>query len=269
MLGQIFTSDENDATIRGALGTEPTQAHQHLEKAYIHADAGELEDALRECDLAIETAPEWADVHNLRGVVLDEMEQEEEAITAYEEAVRLDAGFEEAIDNLAKARAEGRGEEPKRKRGLALAVSSVVLILVIVVVVVLEARRGPNWRLELDKYIAQSASPSETLIVESVVEAREPRNFTQEMGQAMSDDWRWGSVAPSFPPKAVQCVLLERIRQSTVGDEKDSVHQVVFVAYHTDYLYRVGWLTYAGPEEPFTRELVARLTKIGCDLGLE
>ena len=138
----------------------------HLERAYGHRDAGELEGALQECDRAIELAPEWAEAHNLRGVVLDEMGWVEEAIAAYEEAV-------------------------------------------------------------------------------------------------------WLPVAPSFPPKAVQCVLLERSRKLTVGAEEEPRQQVAFMAYHTDALYRVGWLAYVGPKAPFTQELAAHLVAIGCDLDLK
>jgi tetratricopeptide (TPR) repeat protein len=269
MIGQMFTSDGVDATAQGPSSIEDTRAHQHLQRAYAHADAGELEDALRECDRAIEMVPQWAEAHNLRGVVLDEMGRVEEAIAAYEEAVRLDAGFEEAVENLAEAREERRGGRPRWERVVALVVSFVLLIMATVVVGVLEAQRGPDWQLELDEYIAQSASPSESVTIQSVVEASEPWNFSGEMGRAVRYDWRWGSVDPSFPPEAVQCVLLERIRPSTVGGEEETIHQVAFVAYHTDALYQVGWLAYAGPEEPFTQEFVAHLATIGCDLGLE
>jgi len=269
MTGQAFTSDGADATARGPSGVEDAQAHQHLERAYARTDAGELEDALRECDRAIEMIPEWAEAHNLRGLVLDEMGRVEEAIAAYEEAVRLDAGLVEAVENLAEAREERRGGRPKWKRVVGLVVPVVVLILAMAAVAVAEARRGPDWQLELEEYIAQSTLPSEVVTIQSVVGASEPQNFSAEMGRAVRDDWRWGSVAPSFPPKAVRCVLLERSRRSTVGGEEEAIHQVVFVAYHTDALYRVGWLAYAGPEAPLTQELAAHLATIGCDLGLE
>jgi tetratricopeptide (TPR) repeat protein len=241
----------------------------HLERAYAHTDADELEDALRECDRAIEMVPGWAEAHNLRGVILDEMERVDEAIAAYEEAVRLDASFEEAVKNLAEAREERRGGRPKWKKVVALVIPIVVLIVAIVVVAVLEVQRGPDWQLELDEYISQSALPSETVTVQSVVEASKPWNFSEEMGTAARDDWKWGSVAPLFPPEAVQCVLLERSRESTIGVEEESGRQVVFVAYHTDALYRAGWLAYVGPKEPFTQELAAHLATIGCDLGLK
>jgi len=271
MTGQMPTTGGADAAAQGPSNIDDAQTHQYLEMADAHLDAGELADALRACDRAIEIAPGWTEAHNMRGVVLDEMGRGEEAIAAYEEAVRLDAGFEEAVENLAEARAEWgrRRTTPKWQRAAALGLSLVVLLVTIGVVVVAEAQRGPDWRLELDDYVAQSAAPSETVTIQSVVAASEPRFFHAGMGIAVSDEWPWGSITPSFPPRAVQCVLLERSRGATAGGERASVRQVVFVAYHSDTLYRVGWLAYEGPEEPFSQGFLAHLSTIGCDLGLE
>jgi hypothetical protein len=43
----------------------------------------------------------------------------------------------------------------------------------------------------------------------------------------------------------------------------------IFLVHHSDALYRVGWLAYEGPEEPFGPQLAADLASIGCDLPLE
>jgi tetratricopeptide (TPR) repeat protein len=84
----------------------PTKARQHFEQAGAYEARDDLESALRECDLAIQIAPAWAEVHNLRGIVLDAMGQKEEALEAYREALRLDPVFEEAQENLSEAEAE-------------------------------------------------------------------------------------------------------------------------------------------------------------------
>jgi len=169
---------------------------------------------------------------------------------------------------------EGDGTAPARRTNklrnlVALAVSIVVLAFTSGVIVGLEVQRGANWQLELDEYIAQTTLSSETVTIESVVEATEPSNFSAQMGTAMRDDWRWGAVAPSVPPTAVKCVLLERSRAPTAGGGEESKRQVVFLAYHTDALYRVGWRVYAGPQAPFAQELLLTLSTIGCDLDLE
>jgi len=154
------------------------------------------------------------------------------------------------------------------KKTIALTSPLVLLIFVVLTLAVLERRRGPDWQRELHEYIARSSSPSETITVQSVVEAREPWNFREAMGEAVRDDWRWTVTELPFPPLGVQCVLLERARGATTGAQEHRLRQVVFVGYHTDGLYRVGWVVHKGPQEPFARELHADLAMIGCELGL-
>jgi Flp pilus assembly protein TadD len=84
------------------------QARQHLEQAYAWEERDELENALRECEAAIRLAPDWAEAHNLHGILLEALGQTREAVTAYGEAVRLDPTFLEARENLQEAEAELR-----------------------------------------------------------------------------------------------------------------------------------------------------------------
>ena len=151
------------------------------------------------------------------------------------------------------------------KRIIALAFPFIMLVSVVMTFAALEARRGPDWKFELNDYIAQSKLPAETIKVQAVVEASKPWNFSEAMGQAVRNDWRWTIDELPFPPQAMQCVLLERSRKSTVGAKTEPERQVVFVGYHTDTLWRVGWLVHEGPKEPFTQELAAHLNTIGCD----
>lgn len=76
------------------------EARHHLSLAYAHESKDELAAALRECETALQLAPDWAEAHNLHGVILDALEHDEEAVAAYQEAVRLDQRFEEAQANL-------------------------------------------------------------------------------------------------------------------------------------------------------------------------
>jgi hypothetical protein len=85
-----------------------TEARKHLERAYTHEEGGQLEKALRQCELAIELAPNLADSHNLRGIVLEQLGRKEQAIVAYNEAIRLKPDFEEAKENLYEAQDETR-----------------------------------------------------------------------------------------------------------------------------------------------------------------
>jgi hypothetical protein len=151
------------------------------------------------------------------------------------------------------------------RRILRLAVPLALLLFAVGFITALEHRRGPDWRLELDEYLASHASPAETLTVEAVVRARKPWHFTAEMGEPESGDW----IVPSYPPQAVRCALLARRSGSGGGAGETAVRQVVFLVHHSDALYRVGWLAHAGPEEPFGPGLRAHLALIGCDLELE
>ena len=151
------------------------------------------------------------------------------------------------------------------RRIVALAVPVGVLLFALGVIVGLETQRGPNWRLELEAYVAQHTAPSETVRVQMVTKASKPWNFTAEMGAPA----RANGVTPTFPPQAVRCALLVRSRPSAHGPGDEEVRQVVFLVQHSDTLYQVGWLAYEGPDEPFGTDLEATLTEIGCDMELE
>ena len=60
--------------------------------------------------MAIQLATDWAEAHNLLGIVLEEAGRTEQAIAAYRRAVDLDAAFLEARENLMEAQAELRQE---------------------------------------------------------------------------------------------------------------------------------------------------------------
>ena len=77
-----------------------SQAVHYLEQAYASEDPDDFQEALEECDAAIDLDPGLAEAHNLRGMILDELGRKEEALAAYREALRLDPSFQEASDNL-------------------------------------------------------------------------------------------------------------------------------------------------------------------------
>jgi hypothetical protein len=150
------------------------------------------------------------------------------------------------------------------KRIAILTIPFITLVSVLLTFAMLEAQRKPDWKVELDRYIT-SKLPAETLTVKDVVVASHPENFNEAMGQPVRADWRWGVDELPYPPQALRCVLLERRNNSTGLTQR----QVVFVGYHTDTLWRVGWLVHEGPEEPFTPEMTSRLVTLGCALSLE
>ena len=159
------------------------------------------------------------------------------------------------------------------KRIIALAFPFAVLVGAVITVLALEARRTPDWQSELNSYVARSRLPDETITVLAEVEASRPWNFSPAMGKAVANEsgWPWGDneLPPPFPPTAVRCVLLEHERKPAAGGPGESIRQVVFVGYHTDGMWRAGWLTHEGPLEAFAPELIADLDAIGCNLGVK
>jgi len=101
-----------EAPISPSIGSnedEHSPARQHFKaavKGYEKTTKAGLRDALVNCDLALQYDPNFADAHNLRGLVLDEMGRLEEAITAYREALRLNPDLGDARINLEDAVAE-------------------------------------------------------------------------------------------------------------------------------------------------------------------
>ena len=142
-----------EAPISPSIGSnedEHSPARQHFKaavKGYEMTTKAGLRDALVNCDLALQYDPNFADAHNLRGLVLDEMGRLEEAITAYREALRLNPDLGDARINLEDAVAErannqsefgftneaiGFAEEEKpRNRGFVKRIPSILALLMI------------------------------------------------------------------------------------------------------------------------------------------
>jgi tetratricopeptide (TPR) repeat protein len=76
-------------------------ATKHFDQSYEYWEKSNYEEALEECEEAIELAPDWSEAHNLRGVILEEMDKLDKAILEYREAIRLDPNNTDAKENLA------------------------------------------------------------------------------------------------------------------------------------------------------------------------
>jgi len=79
-------------------------AQEQLELAYAAEERGDWDEALAYCERAIQLDPGLADAHNYCGVVLEQLGRLEEAIAAYDEALRIAPEFVEAQENLKEAR---------------------------------------------------------------------------------------------------------------------------------------------------------------------
>ncbi len=78
----------------------PVEVQEALDRAYTLEADGDLEEALRVCDALLITAPELAEAHNLRGIILEQTGDKEEAFEAYKLALELEPGFDDAKQNL-------------------------------------------------------------------------------------------------------------------------------------------------------------------------
>lgn len=86
---------------------QPESAQFHRDQAYLYEERGAYEEALYECDAAIGVAqPFLADMYNLRGMILEELGRDEEAMQAYKTAILIDSDLHEAANNLSELESE-------------------------------------------------------------------------------------------------------------------------------------------------------------------
>jgi hypothetical protein len=98
----------------GGTSIQPSgEARQHLDQARAYKDKGEFEQALLDCESAVQVAPDWAEAHNLHSEVLGELGRDEEAMAAFLEATRLDPSLLEAQEEWPAKRAEAKAGEMK------------------------------------------------------------------------------------------------------------------------------------------------------------
>lgn len=96
--------------LEAPLEKDPALARECFMDAQSKYEANEkLAEALSDCDLAIGYDTEFAEAHNLRGLILDAMGRTSEAIDAYHEALRLNPQLKDALANLRDAEAERSG----------------------------------------------------------------------------------------------------------------------------------------------------------------
>jgi tetratricopeptide (TPR) repeat protein len=120
-------------------------AHEYFHSAQIDYDLDtNLDKALVDCELAIQLDPSFAEAHNLRGLILDEVGRIEDAIASYREALRLEPTLEEARANLKDAEAEQNKNRPmfhqvielvedteRRNRAIKHIVAGVIVVFVV------------------------------------------------------------------------------------------------------------------------------------------
>jgi tetratricopeptide (TPR) repeat protein len=97
-----------------------TQVLQNLDNVARYLEQNDVNRALSECELAIQTDPNFAESYNYRGVVYDEMGQPGKALSDFQRALQLDPEFQEAWDNMigVESKVEEEFEESAVKQQL-------------------------------------------------------------------------------------------------------------------------------------------------------
>lgn len=175
---------------------------------------------------------------------------------------------------------------------LTLALPLLILLGTVTTVVALEQQRTPEWQRALNGYLDQSrlddfhsddsrsgdssaVKHSNVLAarVRRVARARLPWNFRAEMGRPVrsTQQWPWAVNQLPYPPDALYCVLVQetvsKFAPATATPQMATTRRVIYVAHHSDKLWRVGWMVHEGPIQPFSPALASHLASVGCDLG--
>jgi Flp pilus assembly protein TadD len=80
---------------------------QYFDRASECHKSERYEEALAECDQLLELSPDWSAAHHLRGIILEDLYKDDEAIQEYQEAIRLnpsDKKFKKNLDSLLKSK---------------------------------------------------------------------------------------------------------------------------------------------------------------------
>jgi tetratricopeptide (TPR) repeat protein len=85
--------------------TVDNQALEYFKQALHYYETEDLQNALAVCETALELDANFADAHNLRGVLLEELGQPLKALGAYRSAIDLNNDFSEAKENLSELEA--------------------------------------------------------------------------------------------------------------------------------------------------------------------
>lgn len=156
------------------------------------------------------------------------------------------------------------------KRAILLMLPSLALIALVGGLIIAESGRPAAWQVELNAYLARSnTSSTGEMAVRSVARANKPWNFGPDMGYAVVGGGAWSGIDLPYPPEEVWCVLLKRGGVSTAGSGEEIPYQAVFVSFHSDRLWRQGWVVHKGLGNPFAPAFSECLSTIGCDVGLE
>ena len=133
-----------------------------------------------------------------------------------------------------------------------------------------ERQRTPDWQQTLAAYLHLSQMADDVEVLASV-KARTPWDFNAEMGRAVSGElaWPWGIAQLPYPPDALYCVLVGKpesaVTQEAAQPGGKFTLRLLYVAHHSDKMWRVGWLVHEGGRAPWAATDEDVLASVGCE----
>lgn len=127
----------------------------------------------------------------------------------------------------------------------------------VVVFALAEAKRTPEWEIELGKYIQSQRG---WITIELITQATKPQTLYEYVGYSTNGN------RPPFPPETVRCVLLKHHRRFDF--KLTTNYSVIFISFHPE-IHRATWAVFEGETSPFSQDFIDDMSRLGCDLGLE
>jgi hypothetical protein len=153
---------------------------------------------------------------------------------------------------------------------IVLGVPLLLIFGMMTTMVVFEGRRTPPWQRSLNQYFTHTDTSSFDLQVYESAKARQPWNFEEDMATPFFNgiDWPWQQERLPFPPDILYCTLIDRIPTTSATATIEAERQLVYVAHHSDALWRVGWMVHEGPVIRSDVNVPQDFTIVGCDLSI-
>jgi hypothetical protein len=146
---------------------------------------------------------------------------------------------------------------------MALTLITAVVLVVFIPLGLFESRRTPDWQSRLSQYLEISGVSRQDILRVEVAEAQHPGQFAVQMLQAVPAG-TWQGIDRIPLPETVRCVRIERQGQAGPGIVQPAIGKYLLIGYHSDELWRSGWLVHEFREGVSEREQQVWLAKLGC-----
>jgi hypothetical protein len=151
---------------------------------------------------------------------------------------------------------------------MALTLITAVLFVVLIPLGIFESRRTPDWQSELSQYLEISGVSMKDIHLVEVAEAQRPGQFAVQMLQAVPTG-TWEGIDRIPLPEMVRCIRIERQRQAEQGIALPSIGKYLLIGYHSDDLWRSGWLVHEFREGVSEGEQQVLMANLGCNDWVE